>query len=712
MLFCAAALTLAACTEEIRETAQVSARPSVTFEGGFANADTRVAFTDGDAATNKLVWSKDDAIGIFTISGETVNINCRADLLRSSIGAANGVFIPEESTSEDFVGLEIPSSGTDQFLIYYPYSSKTDISVDDGLIHATLSAEQTQTEVNDRQIGKNGFSYAVTSVEAAAKKVNFSLNHTLSYVRFIVSTSDYSAYMLKSVQIYDADRKAVLTGDYTFDPQNKTVSTAQTGSSTAKITVSDDAAFQAIGSGKQELYLTLLPGANLSSADMYVVVTFVNEKNETVSIPMQLNNKGTLKAATMATVDLGSVNASSNAFAWYQPVEKRNLVGGWCYGAQNTYFVQRSENADEWTPVTFEVKARGDFSQVAEPKYVGIISSGDVGNNGLIRLSDGTVAYSSKPTTEVSSTYEVTVEMAPVSKNCGSSTYGVISVYDAEYNLLWSYMINSYLQGEEPKANEYPGTGKSVMDRNLGAKRPATLDIIPAGSQTRSAYFQWGRPTPLMWSNSGQTHYKGALVTEDTDLKAALAQPFIKWGASKGDGWTSNGNWYVGEARDLWGCNNTEDAFYDPANDMGKTVYDPCPAGYRVISGDVIEYATKYGVRNEADHTDITPADQVLIKGISVLQIPLNGGNYDYWVYAGGHWGSSSSWGNRTTRNDRAAAIYWSNSPYQTNAYFLEHCYLSSGYAGADGDKDGKKTFTGNKAHGFAVRCMVDTDNR
>ena len=534
----------------------------------------------------------------------------------------------------------------------------------------------------------------------------------MSYLRFVVASTDYSAYMLKSVQLYDVAGAAVLAGDYTFDVASSTIESVKGATkSSAKVSLADGAKFQAIGSGKQELYLTLLPGADLTSATVYAVVTFVNDKKETVSIPVELSKKGKLAAGTMTTIDLGSVNASNNAFAWYEPVEKRNLVNGWCYGAQNTYFVERSANGN-WNQVTFEVKARGDFSQVAEPKYVGIITSGDDKCNGLIRLSDGSTLYNDKPATVIGGDYTVTVEMAPVSENRGGSGYGVIAVYDKDYNLLWSFMINSYRPGEEPKANAYPGTGKSVMDRNLGAGRPATKEILPSKGPL-GAWFQWGRPTPLMWSNTGQTHYNGALVNEDIDLKAALAKPFIKWGYAKGDGWNSNGNWYVGEFRNLWGGNDTED-YYDKNNDMGKTVYDPCPAGYRVASGDVIEYAIKYGKRNEVDHPEVTAPEDILFAkaGLSTVVIPLDGDASDYWVYLGAHWGSSDSWGNQTPRSDRSGALYWSNSPVGSQGYVLQHCYFSAGYGGADGDKDGKKTFTANRAQGLAVRCMVDTDNR
>lgn len=712
MIFCTAALALAACTNELTETVGNSTQPAVTLEGGFSWADTKTAFTDAEASTNKLVWSKDDAIGIFTTSGTTNNINYRAYLLRSSIGATNGVFIPEEPVSEEVPGLQLPESGSDDFLVYYPYTPATDINVDDFKIHLTVSDLQTQSEVSDKEIGKNGFAYGVAKVAADTKKINFSLTHAMSYIRFVVASTDYSAYMLKSVQLYDVAGEAVLAGDYTFDVASSTIAAVNGATkSSAKVSLADGAKFQAIGSGKQELYLTLLPGADLTSATVYAVVTFVNDKKETVSIPVELSKKGKLAAGTMTTIDLGSVNASNNAFAWYEPVEKRNLVNGWCYGAQNTYFVERSADGN-WNQVTFEVKARGDFSQVAEPKYVGIITSGDDKCNGLIRLSDGSTLYNDKPATVIGGDYTVTVEMAPVSENRGGSGYGVIAVYDKDYNLLWSFMINSYRPGEEPKANAYPGTGKSVMDRNLGAGRPATKEILPSKGPL-GAWFQWGRPTPLMWSNTGQTHYNGALVNEDIDLKAALAKPFIKWGYAKGDGWNSNGNWYVGEFRNLWGGNDTED-YYDKNNDMGKTVYDPCPAGYRVASGDVIEYAIKYGKRNEVDHPEVTAPEDILFAkaGLSTVVIPLDGDASDYWVYLGAHWGSSGSWGNRTSRSDRSGALYWSNSPVGSQGYVLQHCYFSAGYGGADGDKDGKKTFTANRAQGLAVRCMVDTDNR
>ena len=73
MILCTAALAMAACTNELTETVGTSTQPSVTLEGGFAWAETKTAFTDAEAPTNKLVWSKDDAIGIFSMNPENAN---------------------------------------------------------------------------------------------------------------------------------------------------------------------------------------------------------------------------------------------------------------------------------------------------------------------------------------------------------------------------------------------------------------------------------------------------------------------------------------------------------------------------------------------------------------------------------------------------------------------------------------------------------------
>ncbi|MCI2083206.1 MAG: fimbrillin family protein [Bacteroidales bacterium] len=705
----AVAILASGCVNEGNDiVSTLNNKGHVTLEGKFSQPDTKTVFGEADNGVYNLTWTRGDAIGIFTLSGTTANINQKATLFNASSGQAEGVFLPEEVAADDTtgqLGLQIPETGSDQFLIYYPYVDGTDINVDDILIHSQIDEYQTQDAVNDKQIGKNGFSYGITTVSADTKKIDFTLTHAMAYIRFVVSSNEFSTYALKSVELFDKDGNAKLSGEFTFDPFTYAVTPVEGKTNpSAKVTADNDV-FSVLGDDPGELYLTVLP-CDLTNSNLYAVVTFEDSNNSSVSIPMQLTEKGNLPAGSMTTITLSNVSSSSNSFAWYEPDEPRALVDGWCYGAQNTYLVQRSPNEGEWTELTFDVKARGDFSKVEEPKYYGMISTGDVGNNGLVLLGNGN-KYESVPTTPVSDDYKITVKVAPESQNCGSSAYGVVSIYDADYKVIWTFMIQAYFSDDVPSDIEYPGTGFSLLDRNLGAKYSATKEGIE-NKGSFAAYFQWGRPVPFMWSNSNQTHYSQRYVTEDTDLETVISNPSIIFASTPtGLDYTSNGDWKMGEHRlDMWGAVNKTDSWYDPEVSGEKTIYDPCPKGYRVASGEVLAQVKTKGERNEIDHTDITETDKIEFPSIaSVVKYPLGDDKYDYWIYAGGHWGSNSSWGNRTTSNNRHAYLYWANctSINSNRASVLEGCYFSSGWGTGD---------DAVRSQSFAVRCMKDENDK
>lgn len=689
-----------------------SAEDQILFVGGFSdNASTRTAFEEAVDGKYQLVWTRGDAIGIFTWQGSTANINQRATLLRTSDGQAQGVFLPDEPVAgegeEAPALLELPESGSDEFLIYYPYADGTDINVDDVKIHSSIAELQSQDAASNKQIGRNGFSYGMATVNSADKKINFTLKHTMAYVRFVVSSTEFADYGVRSIQLVDRSGKAALSGDFTFDPETGTVAPVEGKTNpAAKISV-EGTAFAALGGSTAELYLTVLPG-DLSNSDLYAIVTFEDKDGASVTIPMALSKKGNLPAGSMTTIELSNVSAQDNAFAWYQPIEKRKLVDGWCYGSQNTFLVARSATEGKFTEFTFDVKARGDFSMVKEPKYYGIISSGDTGNNGLVCMPDGSASYVSVPEVSVNADYTVTVKVAPQSKNCGSSAYGVIAIYDADYNIIWSFMIWSYYEGDEPGDVEYPSTGYTLLDRNVGAKYSATHDMILQGGCT-GAVFQWGRPTPFMYSNSNQTHYDKVAVTPETDLATVIAHPYwmyagVSGTTPEGEAYSPAGDWKMDNHRnDMWGAVNKSANWYDPQVEGEKTIYDPCPEGYRVASGNLLNIVLSRGERNESNHTDITPADQVEFEKTSVLRYSIGAGVYDYWIYNFAHWGSSASWGNRAAGN--SGYLYWANctSVDPNRASILQGCYMSSGWSTAN---------DAIRSHGFSVRCMKDEKGR
>ena len=153
----------------------------------------------------------------------------------------------------------------------------------------------------------------------------------------------------------------------------------------------------------------------------------------------------------------------------------------------------------------------------------------------------------------------------------------IIAAYDYKGgNILWSWHI--WLT-DRPKEQGY-GSGFSFMDRNLGALvAPTTVDAIIA--QLRSSdrdrhgnrlengfYYQWGRKDPII---PGWSQYSGDKV----NLLTATRNVNTFYGAARsGD----ERGWHVNEVgvddSKLWG--------YSSSENMVKSVYDPCPPGYRL----------------------------------------------------------------------------------------------------------------------------------
>ena len=148
----------------------------------------------------------------------------------------------------------------------------------------------------------------------------------------------------------------------------------------------------------------------------------------------------------------------------------------------------------------------------------------------------------------------------------------VIAAKDAGGNILWSWHI--WVPATEVAILD--GTalcGAKIMDRNLGAL-VATAATGDADPLSIGLFYQWGRkdPFPGIVSFSGNTGAgvageawtaHGELVTTEYSVAHPTEYAHIKE--------VDPGVWNVDDPKDLW---NTED--------NKKTVYDPCPPGYRV----------------------------------------------------------------------------------------------------------------------------------
>lgn len=146
----------------------------------------------------------------------------------------------------------------------------------------------------------------------------------------------------------------------------------------------------------------------------------------------------------------------------------------------------------------------------------------------------------------------------------------LIGAYDASGKLLWSWHI--WLCDFDPQQTKqvYVNTSTYMMDRNIGA-----LSTSPSGTLSYGLFYQWGRKDPF----PGSTDLTGTPMAttgtfetlkcnSDCTVDFAVEHPatFILCDDSSGNDWIS-----AGRDNTLWTAE--------------KTIYDPCPAGWRVPDG-------------------------------------------------------------------------------------------------------------------------------
>ena len=678
------------------------------FAGESYDAMTKVSIGEKDGDKYPLLWQAGDVISVWSegltaadmpstdAEGNPVPgtagmiIGEQAELFAESAGKPKGIF-------QSVNTITVPAAAP--VIITYPGTAK----FVDGTVTSDVAAVQVQRSSNSSlHVGNNALAYAKATLSTeTTDAVAFTLKQQTAFVKLSLTTSEYSGYKLKGAKLLAADEQL---------------------SGTMAVKVADDS-FTVTGSkdyvgaqfrtpvpftGTQDIYFATLP-VDLTGKKVIVSVEMTDDAGvKTVTVPVPVNG-GKLSASCLTVLSVNVSASSLSDYKWYEPVETRDLVNGWAYGPQNTYFVE--QKADAPTTVTIDVKARGDFSKVVEPKYYGLyLGSSEMSGRKLCYINDEANYTYESGLFPVKSDY--TIDVSLFNQSVGNGRWTVVAIYDKDEKVIWSYMICKYLEGDPVTSVTYPN-GVSMMDRNLGATYSNALSEKNGTFDNGGAFFQWGRKDPTMWSNSANSTHNPALnqrylqrvAVETDDIAFSIANPGITV-SYDGSNNISQGDWKCDEHSDaLWGGNVETGIGH-------KTIYDPCPAGYRTPDPSVLEFVHKNALRweipnNHKSQTEETiKADSPFKDKFSVLAVSLGDSKYDYWPYAGARWADGGNWGNRPSSNNKHAALYWSNCevPSSQQTYALQYCYFSAAFDGS---------FKGaNKSRAFVVRCQVDTENR
>ncbi len=617
-----------------------------------------------------VLWSAGDQMGVYKADGTFVGV---ASLNEGSAGRNEGAF-----TMSSSVGL----AAGDQLHFSYPYVENAAIST------GKIAAKQT---LGASGVGANAVAYAEVAYNPAGTQ--FVLTHKNAYLKFNVKSEEFAGYNLVGVTLWATG--AELSGDVTVAEELTVTNAGDYVKSTlaTPVAVSADQA--------QPVWVTALPG-NLTGKTVYAIVHMAGVEGtetatHTVTLPVRLNGAGALPAGTVTEITLPSLTKSLSP-AWYEPLETRYIAAygdGWCYGDENTVvFTGYKTDAVQ----TVDLKARGNFMKVTEPKKVRVKYLNGLNDctSPLGVYVDGTciTTYAAGTGAEtfstagIGSTYTISVSVDNhkyLSATSGSAGYiSAMEILDVDDNVIWG--INLWLRlkalGEIQYANGI------IMDRNLGVDEKGDAYTWRASGN----YFQWGRPFALQSQSNAYTkkHFTKAEATAVTSLEVSAANPFTLYYYAAG---ASYKDWYYGDGTTSRE-NDLDDLWGNPGGNWSskgvKSIYDPCPHGWMVASPAILKEVSD-GLASDATFTS---------------------GTYPYITYNGAVWGYAGAYtcdGYNSGINWKAIGqlfAYWSNASTLNSGY--ANCIYTATYAAAPAKFD--TSFS--KARAMSIRCMKDTENR
>ena len=249
----------------------------------------------------------------------------------------------------------------------------------------------------------------------------------------------------------------------------------------------------------------------------------------------------------------------------------------------------------------------------------------------------------------------------------------VIAAKDVSGKILWSWHI--WLT-DQPKGQVYFNNAGTVMDRNLGATSATPGDIGALG-----LLYQWGRKDPFLGSSSiSSSTLAESTITWPSAVLSNSSNGTIAYATANPTTFitsnSSNYDWYY------TGSSSTDNTRWT-TSESSKSIYDPCPAGWRVPHGGV--WSKALGSSSDFYYT---------------YDRTKEGMNFS------GKFGSASTiWYSASGRRSHSAGVlgsvgdngyYWSASPNISHAYYL--IFRNDGYVNPSYDYD--------RALGLSVRCL------
>lgn len=568
---------------------------------------------------------------IFWKEGDEINV------FSSDVSAKYSTEKGGETASFVLVSEDVPEGKS--FLGLSPYQEEATANLSSKNLNALLPPEQFAEPglFDPKALLAAGFS-------SSAEEMSF--YNICSGLCFTLSGSQISSY--NRIEL-TGNEKEILSGPINISCSNASVpvvSSKSNGTPTVSLVLPDGASFQK----GRPYYLLFLPGEFHKG----FTLTFKNAEGEAL-VTSVCSSYVEFKRSVIAKIDGADIPSKLAAIRDGELLSKNGTANSYIISKAGEYkFPLSRANETEFFSGITSVKVLWETDNTIGTQYAGSIISSVATNGKFVYLK------------------------TPDTLKDGNA---VIAAYKGEA-IIWSWHI-WVCNGYNPSASKQKYTGKNaaMMDRNLGA-----LSADPGNSLTNGLFYQWGRKDPFPGAaecyvektNGGQmiktTGKMDTASSEDVNatVQYAIANPFTFITTTK-----NNGDWLAEPNNGLWA--------------ETKTVYDPCPAGWRVPSAYVIDSSKNHVTAQEA---------------WSNLEYYRVGSNGSYGVYLDNRqaWYPNNGYLNLSGSLLMVGqySCYWSCSPQSLATYAMEMSMTSSQLT------FNPLCFGKVRGEGHSIRCVED----
>lgn len=746
LIYILALSTIVGCQKsEVSERIPAEGESSAVIVGSLP--ETKTSFVD-EGNVLKTEWVKDDALGFYWYKGGSIEGVGTGEVDK----ALNDKLIAESSGSSTTFKTHyyyMYQAGKDYLTyLYYPYNvnaGKNPLSVP-----FAVPSSQNQAGSDDiAHLAATDFLYATTMANRpngeAEQTVMVTFNHALSVLN-IALTSAQSNYSVSDIRVRFEDENEIFS--VTEGSVNLSDGSLTLTSGTPEISLHFNEAAK-LSATPVNAYMTITPGHAGKTFSVYATVNGIETKLGSKKVPASGLPAGVKAALSFEVgemsaeheyVDL-SASGTANCYLVTSPgfyKFKADVKGNGVVPSQLESVAGETTIAPKSALVLWYNTLQKSNNWVDEsPVY---LSSVFIDSDGYIRFYTPAAFVPGNVVIAAFAEEGVTYENITVDENkCINNA-----------TLLWSWNIWA-AEGYDPEATAVNADGNVFMDRNLGAVISglgATGSYEPAGAVGN--YYQWGRKDPFPaisdYGHYWPCQYSNTLFGTPTytpvkaqqingqSSKMNLNGQMFGYRTNSGGGFDIDKAWNLIARNDISSDKTTKNGVYvsyavghpykyiinksdsfggwrtwingDDASyksfwgdaDHQKTLFDPCPAGWRVSSKDEAEKFLVVAV-------NATMADNKVGYEYQGYYFPLTSTRSS----------DNARVGYVTSVNDNVKSVFWTSTPGNDTYKYMFSAELKTPKNYSEEFQKGNKAPVGyslnqdsNIADACPVRCVKE----